>query len=173
LASGDARRRGAAAAALAALAVAAIAGCGEGEGVAAGASVHVYVAAELCPGAREALGAGAREALGGGEARAGDVRVRALCLAPVVSAGAGGAGGRIDLAAQGANARRASEDTTAVAFLEARGKPARFARPIVEAAGIAFVEAGDGAAAMERIVAAIEAAGTSGALRTRVRDALE
>jgi hypothetical protein len=152
------------AAALAALALAAIAGCGESEGVAAEATVHVYVAADLCPGAREALGSG--------EGRAGDVRVRALCLGPVVSGGAG-AGGGIDLAAQGANARRATEDSTAVAFVEAKGKPAEFARPIVEEAGIAFVEAGDGAAAMERVLKAIEEAGTSGTLRTKVRDSLE
>jgi hypothetical protein len=155
--------RSVAAALAAALALVGIAGCGEGEGVAAGATVHVYVAADLCAGAREALG---RE-----EGKAGEVEVRALCLQPVVSGGAGG--GRIDLATQGANARRASEDSTAVAFVEAKGKPAEFARPIVEEAGIAFVEAGDGEAAMERVLKAIEEAGTSGTLRTKVRDALD
>ncbi len=147
------------AAALALLALAALAGCGGSEGVAAGARVDVYVGAALCPGAREAL---SRE---GG--RAGEVGVRALCLRPAVS------GRRIDLAAQGANARRASQDSAAVAFVEAQGKPAQFARPIVEEAGIAFVLAGSGEAAMERVLAAITDAGTSGSTRQKVRDALE
>jgi hypothetical protein len=83
------------------------------------------------------------------------------------------AGGRIDLATQGANARRASEDSTAVAFVEAKGKPAEFARPIVEAAGIAFVEAAAGGPAMERVLSAVADAGTSGSLREKVREALE
>ncbi|MBS1878370.1 MAG: hypothetical protein JST31_02545 [Actinobacteria bacterium] len=139
------------------LALAAVAGCGGSEGVAAGASVNVYVAARLCPGAREAL---SRD-----EGRVGEVEVRALCLAPVVG------GGRIDLAAQGANARRASQDSTTVAFVEAKGKPARFAKPIVAAAGIAFVEATSGEAAMERVLKAIAAAG-SGSLRKQVLEAL-
>lgn len=146
------------AAALALAALAAVAGCGGSEGVAVGASVDVYVSAGLCPGAREALSRV--------DGQAGEVRVRALCLQPVVS------GKRIDLAAQGANARRASQDSAAVAFVEAKGKPAEFARPIVEEAGIAFVLAGSGEAAMERVLGAIADAGTSGSLRTKVREAL-
>lgn len=149
------------AAALALLALAAAVGCGGGSGVEAGASVDVYVSAGLCPGAREAL---SRE-----DGRAGEVEVRALCLRPA----AGPRTGEIDLAAQGANARRATEDSASVAFVEAPGRPAEFARPIVEEAGIAFVEAGDGAAAMERVLRAIGDAGTSGSLREKVRDALE
>jgi hypothetical protein len=148
--------RGAAAAALAVLALAAAAGCGGGGGIAAGATVDVYAGAGLCPGAREA----ARRV----EGKAGDVEVRVLCLRPVLG------GGRIDLAAQGANARRATEDSTTVAFLEAPGKPAEFARPIVEEAGIAFLTAADGEAAMERVLAAIEDAGGS---REKVASALE
>jgi hypothetical protein len=144
---------------LALLALAAVAGCGGGEGVASGATVNVYVGAGLCRGAREAL---SRQ-----QGRAGEVEVRALCLRPVV------AGKRFDLAIQGANARRASEDSTAVAFLEAKGKPAEFAKPIVEEAGIAFVEAAAGEVAMERVLRAIADAGTSGSLRGKVREALE
>jgi hypothetical protein len=146
------------AAALALAALATVAGCGGSGGVASGATVDVYVNAGLCPGAREAL---RRE---GG--KAGEVRVRALCLQRAVS------GGRIDLAAQGTNARRATQDSTTVAFLEAQGKPAEFARPIVEEAGIAFVLASSGVAAMERVLGAIADAGTSGSMREKVRDAL-
>ncbi len=148
------------AAALALLALVTVAGCGSGGGVEAGASVHVYVGAELCPQARDPL----FEAKG----KAGEVGVRMVCLKPAT-----GAGGRIDLARQGINARRASEDSAAVAFLEAPGKAAAFAAPIVEEAGIAFVEASDGAAGMERVLKAIAEAGDSGSPRERVRDGLE
>jgi hypothetical protein len=142
------------------LALAAAAGCGGSGGVADGATVDVYVGAGLC--------AGARQALNGEGGEAGDVEVRAVCLPPVLAA----AGGRIDLAQQGENARRASEDSAAIAFLEARGKPAEFAAPIVEEAGIAFVEAGAGEAAMERVLRAVADAGGGGSLREKVADAL-
>lgn len=148
-----------AAAALALLALAAVAGCGGNGGVAAGATVDAYVAASLCPGAREAV---SRE-----QGRAGEVEVRALCLRPVVE------GGRIDLATQGANARRATQDSSAIAFVEAKGKPAQFARPIVAEAGIAFVESASGERAMERVLHVVAEAGTSGSLREKVRAALE
>ncbi|HEY1854797.1 MAG TPA: hypothetical protein VGG40_09445 [Solirubrobacterales bacterium] len=148
-----------AAALLALVALVVVAGCGGSEGVAVGATVDVYVSARLCPGAREAL---SRD-----EGRAGDVQVRVICLRPVT------AGGKIDLAGQGANARRATQDSTAVAFVEAKGKPAEFARPIVEEAGIAFVVATSGEAAMERVLKAVADAGTSGSLRSKVSNALE
>lgn len=147
------------AAALALLALATVAGCGGSGGVAAGATVDVYVGAGLCAGAREAL---SRQ-----QGRAGELEVRAICLRPVV------AGKRIDLATQGANARRASEDSAAVAFVEAKGKPAEFAQPIVEEAGIAFVVAGSGEAAMGRVLRAVADAGTSASPREKVREALE
>ena len=150
----------AAAAALALAALVAVAGCGSGGGVGEGASVHVYVGSELCPQARQPLFAA--------KGKAGEVEVRLVCLRPVIEAGRG----RIDLAQVGANARRASEDSAAVAFLEAPGRPAEFAHPIVEGAGIAFVEAADGAAGMERVLRAIEAAGSSGSPREKVSDAL-
>jgi hypothetical protein len=130
---------------LALAALAAVVGCGSGSGIDEGASVHVYVGFELCPEARDPLSAA--------KGKAGEVEVRIVCLRPVSGAGEG----RIDLATQGANARRASEDSAAV----------------VEEAGIAFVEASDGAAGMERVLKAIEEAGTSGSPREKVRDALE
>jgi hypothetical protein len=154
------RRRGAAALlalALSGLAVAA-AGCGEGDGVSAGATVDVYVAAPLCSEAQHEL----ERARG----KAGDIRVRAVCLGEVEE------GGRLDLAAVGANARRATEDSTTVGFIEADGPGARFAQTIVEEAGIAWERAGIGNLAMERILRAIEEAG-SGSLRDQVRESLE
>jgi hypothetical protein len=149
----------AAALALAVLA-ATVAGCGSSGGVAAGATVDVYVSARLCPGAREALSRA--------DGRAGEVEVRALCLRPSSGRGAE----KVDLATQGSNARRASEDSAAVAFLEEPGGAAEFAQPIVEEAGIAFLEAGSGEAAMGRVLRAIADAGSSGSLREKVRDNL-
>ena len=105
------------------LLLAVLAGCGEESGVADGATVTAYVAAPLCGEAKLEL---EREG-----ARAGEVRVRLFCLETT-----GGAGG-VDLATVGENARRASEDSTAVGYLEAPGRAARFATPILETAGIA------------------------------------
>ncbi|HET7507026.1 MAG TPA: hypothetical protein VFJ53_01590, partial [Solirubrobacterales bacterium] len=100
------------------------AGCGEG-GAASGATVSVYMAAPLCG-----------QASGG---RAGDLKVRLVCLAPVER------GGKVDLAAAGADARRATEDSTAVAYVEAPGPAADFSRSIVEAADIGWIETDSGA----------------------------
>ena len=47
--------------------------------------------------------------------RAGELRVRLVCLADAE------AGGRLDLATVGANARRATEDSSAVGYIEAPG----------------------------------------------------
>jgi hypothetical protein len=138
-----ARTPGAALLALALL----VAGCG-GSGASAGATVSVYVGAPLCEEAQAAV-----ERAGG---RAGDdLKVRAVCLPPV------GSRGGISLAAAGANARRASEDSTAVAFLEAPGPAAGFSQPIVEAADIAWLETGSGSAAMRRVLVALGEAGSS------------
>ena len=130
---------------LAALAAVA-AGCGEG-GAASGAAVSVYVAAPLC---REA---GRELQKGGGEA--GDLRVRAVCLSPVEQRG------RADLAAAGRAARRATEDSTAVAYVEAPGSAARFSRSIVESAEIAWLETSSGATAMRRVMRALEGRGSA------------
>jgi hypothetical protein len=131
-------------------------GCGEG-GVSDGATVNVYVSSSLCAEAKREL------ARHGGEA--GALEVSAICLDDAE------AGGRLDLAALGADARRVSEDSASVAYLEARGPGNRFSRPIVEAANIAYVTADSGAAAMSRLLDAIEDADTS-SLRDSVRDAL-
>lgn len=131
-------------------------GCGE-EGASSGATVSVYAVAPLCAGAKREL------ALAG--ELAGELRVRARCLAdPHRRAGA-------SLAAIGANARSATEDSTAVAYLEAPGPSIRFSRPIVEAAGIAVVNSGSGEAAMARVLRAIASA-DRGSPRDAVRESL-
>lgn len=133
-------------------------GCGEERGVAEGATVTVYVAAPLCAGAQREL------ASDGG--RAGSVRVRVACLAAVEE------GARLSLAAVGANARRATEDSTTVAFLESPDPAAsRVSRPIVDSANIARLASGSGEDAMERVLAAIGAA-DSDSLRDSVRETL-
>lgn len=160
------RRRLAAAALATGLAAASVVlpGCGGGEGAAAGATVRVYVGTPLCEGAKRALAAA------GGEA--GDLKVSAVCLPPVEGAALGST--RLKLATVGANARRATQDSAAVAFVEKPGRANRFASPIVEEADIAFVTSGSGAQAMRSVLAAVEAAGKgSGSLREDVRKQLE
>jgi hypothetical protein len=132
-------------------------GCGE-EGVSSGATVRVYVGAPLCAEAQREL-----KRLGG---MAGEVEVRVICN-PVVEHG-----GRLELTAVGAAARRATEDSTTIAYLEPPGSANRFSRTIVEAAGIAWTTATSGATAMDRVLHAVSEAG-SGSLRDKVRSKLE
>lgn len=144
-------------AAVGALALAA-SGCGGGGGVSSGAIVTVYVSVPLCAGAKREL---ARE-----RGRAGSVRVRAVCLAETEKQG------RLDLAAIGANARRATQDSTTVAYLEPPDPvAARFTHPILETAGIAWISSSSGTTAMARLLRAIRESG-SGSLRESVREAL-
>ncbi len=149
---------------LCSLLVAALTGCGGGD--AKGATVTVYVGAPLCPAAEADL------ASAGG--KAGNFAVTAVCLpATEVPAAAGtNAGSRTDLASAGANARRATEDTSAVALLEPPGQASRFTHPILETAGIPLVSSSSGKAAMQRTLTAIEEAGSS-SVRDGVREALE
>lgn len=132
-------------------------GCGEGEGVSAGATVVAYVEAPLC--------AGAKRELASQDGRAGKVRVRAVCLKRVDDDSG------LGLAAVGANARRATEDSASIGYLEVPATPS-FSRPIVEAAGIAVVRDASGAAAMRELLGAIQGAGDSGSLRESVRESL-
>jgi hypothetical protein len=133
-------------------------GCGEGEGVSAGATVTAYVEAPLCVGAKREL------ARAGG--RAGSVRVRVVCLADADD------GGRLDLATVGANARRATEDSATVAYVETPASPS-FSRPIVEAANIPVIRDTSGAAAMAHLLSAIrDARSGPSSLRDSVREAL-
>ena len=162
MASGARPRRHSFGSNLAALALAAsalaLAGCGGGGGAEVGSTVHVYVAAPLC--------AEAKRELSGGGADAGEVRLRAVCLQGPRQ------GGKLDLATQGANARRATEDSTAVAFVETNGPGAKFTTTIVEGAGLAFVESDSGTNAVELVERALGEAGDSGSLRQEVAKAL-
>jgi len=129
-----------------------VSGCGE-EGAEAGARVTVYVSAPLHgdeAAAGRRLCAGARE----GASRAGgeveDLRLEVVCL------DAAGDGGRWTLAKVGGNARAATEDSTAVAYV---GEPDPRARkqsgPILDAAGIAAIGGVSGEDAVAAVVAAI------------------
>jgi hypothetical protein len=140
--------------------LAALAGCGESEGVEEGATVSVYVAAPLCPEAEREL---ARD---GG--RAGGVRVRAVCLPSFESSQ------KLDLAQIGANARRATEDSTTIGYIgEPTRAATRFSAPILESAGIAQLSESSGAIAMRKLLRAADEAGDGGSLRQSVNDTLE
>jgi hypothetical protein len=147
------------AASVACLLLVAVAGCGAPEGVAENATVVAYVSAPLC--------ADAKQELFEQGSRAGDVRVRAVC----VDDSARASGSR--LAAIGAAARRASEDSSSVAYLGSADPVAvRFSETILEEAGIARVASASGAAAMRKLLQAIQGSGDAGSLREAVYDRL-
>ena len=117
-----------------------------------------YVEASLCPAAKKEL------AQAHGEA--GDVNVRAVCLPNPRE------GGKLNLAIIGANARRATEDSTAVVFIGAIDPRASgFADPILETAEIPTIYTDSGSAAMDRTLAILRSAG-SGSLRGELQDRL-
>jgi hypothetical protein len=134
-------------------------GCGGAEGVASGATVTAYVVPPLC--------AEAFRELAQKQGRAGGLQVKAVCLPPVEGHG------RLKLATVGADARRATEDSTAVAFLEAPGRADEFAGPILETAEIPPIHASSGKAAMAQLLKAIEHAGGSDSLRAALSNELE
>jgi hypothetical protein len=136
-------------------------GCGESSEVASGATVTTYVAAPLCAEAKREL---ARHGV-----EAGDVRVRAVCLPNTQE------GRKLKLATIGANARRASEDSSSVAYIAEPTKAAsRFAAPILEAADIPQLSQASGAAAMADLLQALkQISGDVGSLRQSVLDELK
>lgn len=138
----------------------AVAGCGGGGGVSEGATVSVYAVAPACAGAKRVL---ARHG-----ARAGEVRVRLVCLRDSEE------GKRWTLAAVGANARRATENSTTVAYIADRDPTAaRFSRSILESAGVAQLPPSpSGAAAMAKLLDAIRGADPSSNLRESVEESL-
>jgi hypothetical protein len=156
--SSAATARKAAVAAGACVLLLAAAGCGGDEGIEEGATVTVYAGAQVC--------AQAKDELNRTGSRAGSVRVRVVCTEPVETEG------RLDLAATGANARQAVEDTSSVAYLEAPGPATRFIRPILEEANIALLTTSSGASGTATILSAIRAAGSSSGLRESVSDEL-
>jgi hypothetical protein len=121
--------------------------------------VSVYVAAPLCAAAKGELAAHG--------ATAGNFTVAVRCLASSERAGGG-----VDLATDGANSRRATQDTSAVATLEPPGPGTKFTRSILESAEIPLVTAPDASRGMSRILKAIEGAGSSD-VRGSVQSALE
>jgi hypothetical protein len=111
--------------------------------------------------------------------RAGDVRLRLSCLdaaaiSDVPSTGTDREVSAWSLAAVGANARRASEDSATVAYLgEPQAAAARFSLPILEAAGIGQVGGRSGAEAMGVVLKAVREAGGAADLRGDVAASLE
>ena len=133
------------------LVVLAASGCGE-EGAAGGATVTVYVSAPLRGAEAEAgrrLCDEAREQADQGRGEE-DLRLRVVCLDA-------SEGDRAwSLAQVGANARRATEDSTAVAYVgEPDPEARRQSRPIVDAAGIAQLGGMTGREAVAAVRAAI------------------
>ena len=151
-------RAAAAACALLLIATAA-SGCGEEEGVAEGATVSAYAERTVCGGSGPLTAA---VTTADGER----VKLRVLCLRDA-------RGGGVDLATAGANARRATQDSRTVAFLEAPDPAVgRFTHPILEMAGVGWVTTpASGQAAVDRL-ARILAGADSGDLRADVREAL-
>ena len=134
------------------------AGCGAGSGVSKDATVTAYVEAPLCAAAKREL------ANHGG--RAGDLRVQAVCLPSPHEAK------KLNLATLGANARRATEDSTTVAYLEAPDpRASRFTHPILETAEVPWISASSGSAAMSHLLTLIPDA-DSGSLRESLREEL-
>jgi hypothetical protein len=136
----------------------AVAGCGSGTGVSEDATVTAYVEASLCTAAKQEL---VRH-----DGRAGDLRVQAVCLPSPHDAK------KLGLATLGANARKATEDSTTVAYLEAPDpRVARFTHPILETAEVPWISKDSGASAMSHLLKLLESA-DSGSLRKSLREAL-
>ena len=135
-----------------------VAGCGGGEGVSKGATVTAYVEAPLCVGAKQELSKQGN--------RAGELHVQAICLPTPRSHD------KLNLSTLGANARQATEDSTAVVYLEASDpRASRFTHPILGTAEIPWISASSGNAAMAHLLRLIEASGP-GSLRASIREAL-
>jgi len=144
-------------------------GCGEEGGVADGAAVTVYVSAPLRGAEGDAgrrLCDEAREQASQGRGK-DELELRVVCL------DAAAAGGRWTLARVGSNARRATEDSTSVAYLgEPDPRARRHSLPIVEAAGLAELGGIGGMEAIAKVRAALRE-GDAGDPREAVFDAVE
>lgn len=146
------------------------AGCGEEEGVAEGAVVNVYVEAPLCEeGSSDVPVPLPEDAVFG---------ARVVCLDDPGNPGGDrlgqGVGGprRIDLATVGANARRATQDASTIAYLQRDDHAvSRFTRPILDAAGVGWIAADDLGSALRQLTRALAEA-DSNELRADVREAL-
>jgi hypothetical protein len=82
--------------------------------------------------------------------------------------------GKLDLAQIGANARRATEDSSSIAYIgEPTRAASRFSEPILETAGIAQLPQISGTKAMNKLLKAVDEAGSSSSLRESVLSKLE
>lgn len=136
-----------------------MAGCGAEDRIGEDAAVTAYVETPLCAGANEQLGRDGAEA--------GDLAVRVSCLPQVRK------GEKLDLSQIGANARRATEDSSSVAYVAAPDRRATdFSLPILEEADIPRLTGASGAAAISRLLNAIEKADVAGSLREAVSEEL-
>jgi hypothetical protein len=118
--------------------------------------VTVYAGAPVCASAKGELARSGAEA--------GSVRVRVVCAEPVETKG------RLDLATVGANARRAVEDSSSVAYLEAPGPATRFTVPILDEASLRLISTGSGARGMATVLGALDARGSDESPRESVWD---
>jgi branched-chain amino acid transport system substrate-binding protein len=147
------------------------AGCGSGEGVAEGATVTVYASVPL-HGSRAAQGrticSEAQREAGRDSGRVAGLRLHVVCLDDT------GGANRWTLASVGANARRALEDSSTIAYIgEPETAAARFSAPILESAGIPQLTNKRGTQAVTEIRRAVDAAGGSGNLREAVLHELQ
>jgi predicted transcriptional regulator len=123
------------------------------------AVVTAYVVAPLCVEAEQTL---AKH-----EGNAGEVRVRVSCLPK------GERGGKTDLAVIGEGARRATEDSTSIAYITTTDPVAiRYSETILEEAGIAQLPTSSGATAMAKLLHAVAEAGNASNLRESVDESL-
>ncbi len=127
-------------------------GCGDDGGGSGSGSVSVYVSVPLTgERAKEgrAVVAGAREALADANGRAGRFEVDAIVMDDT------GKTGRWDMAATGANARRAVEDASAVGFIgDLDSGATRVSLPITNQADLIQVSPGSTAPDLTRRVSA-------------------
>jgi hypothetical protein len=136
-----------------------VGGCGAREGVDRNANLNVYVSAPLCASAARQL---AKEG-----PRVDSVRLRIVCLDGTRN------GSRLDLAAIGANARRAVEDSSSIAYIGDPTEAAtKFSHSILEAAGIPQLANQSGSVAITKLRSALRGAGDSTPLREAVADEL-
>lgn len=132
-------------------------GCGS-QDVAEDATVSVYVSDPLCVGAKREL---ARSG-----SRAGGLDLRTVCLDDRAAEGT-------RLAAIGAAARRATEDSSSIAYVGTADPVAvRFSEPILEEADIPRVSAVSGSAGMATLIHALRRADDSGSLRESLSEEL-
>ena len=122
--------------------------------------MSVYVSAPLCAEAKREL------VRSGG--RAGDLRLRVVCVDD------SGSRGESRLAAIGAAARQATEDSSSVAYIGTTDPTAiRFSEPILEEADIPRISTSSGKAAAARLLRTLNRVDDSGSLRESLADELQ